>query len=60
MTEVLYKHTFGFVSAINRGFHRKTLFWLLKHKMFLLDVITAVLSIGILHTAIIIIPSKYT
>lgn len=60
MTEVLDKHTFGFVSAINCGFHRKTLFWLLKHTMFILDVITAVLSIVTLHTIVIITPSNYT
>lgn len=43
MTQVLDKHTFGVVSAISCGFHRKTLFWLLKQKIFILDI-TVVLS----------------
>lgn len=40
ITEVLNKHTFGgFINCCKLGLHRKTLFWLLKHKMFILDVI---------------------
>ena len=44
-------HIFGVASTINCGFQRKTLFWLLKYKIFILDVIV-VTSMATLLTTI--------